>query len=82
MIRPTFTLKACRINRNLTIKQVADRVGRSQRTVINWEKYETTPNSIDLRILSEIYGVSEDLIFLGDKSTLSGHYQVEKKERE
>lgn len=79
MIRkcPTFTLKACRINKNLKIGDVADKLGVTERTVINWEKYNTTPKSIHLRALSELYGIDENLIFLGDKFALSKHYRCD-----
>lgn len=74
---PTFTLKACRINKNLKIADVAAYIGVSERTIINWEKYDTIPKSDHLRELGELYGIKEDLIFLGNKLALSKHYASE-----
>ena len=77
MIRnyPTFTLKACRVNKNLKVNEVAKKLGVTDRTVINWEKYNTIPKGNYLRALSDLYGVDENIIFLGDKLALSKHYR-------
>lgn len=69
MIRrsPTFTLEACRVNKNLKIGDVADELGVIEKTVIHWENYDITPKSNYLRALSELYDIDENLIFLGNK---------------
>lgn len=72
---PTFTLKACRVNKNMKINDVAKKIGVSDRTLINWENYETIPKSDYLRALSELYGIDERLIFLGDKFALRKHFE-------
>lgn len=72
---PTFTLKACRVNKNLKVNEVAKKLGVTDRTVINWEKYNTIPKGNYLRALSDLYGVDENIIFLGDKLALSKHYR-------
>ena len=74
---PTFTLKACRVNKNLTIAQVSKFMGVSEKTDWNWENYNTIPNGSELRRLSELFGIKEDLIFLGDKFALSKHFELD-----
>lgn len=69
-----FTLKSCRVNANLKLKEVACMLDVDEKTVRNWEKGITVPNALELRKLSRIYCVPEMLIFLGNSSTVSRHY--------
>jgi transcriptional regulator with XRE-family HTH domain len=41
----------------------------SKRTIINWENDKTTPSFAELNMLSDIYGIPVDNIFLPTKST-------------
>jgi transcriptional regulator with XRE-family HTH domain len=59
------TLKALRANSNLTQKAAAERVGVSEDTWANWEKYKSFPDVRDIEKIREAFGVNyEDLIFL------------------
>ncbi|MFV0381821.1 MAG: helix-turn-helix transcriptional regulator [Breznakia sp.] len=75
MVEMVLTLKACRINCNLKIKEVAELVGRTDRTVKNWESGRSIPNGQDLKKLSAIYRVDIDHIFLGDTVSLKAFYK-------
>ncbi len=59
-----ITLAAARVNAKLTQEEVAHKMGVSKRTIINWEKGNIIPNSASLNMLSEIYKIPIDNIFL------------------
>ncbi|MDF9825002.1 transcriptional regulator with XRE-family HTH domain [Breznakia sp. PF5-3] len=73
-----MTLKACRVNANLKIKDVAKIVGKTERTIKNWESGRSIPNGIDLKKLAKLYNIPIDYIFLGDELTLSEYYNSPK----
>lgn len=64
-----ISLAAARVNAKLTQEEVANKMKIGKRTIINWEKGATTPSFADLGMLSEIYGIPIDNIFLPEKST-------------
>lgn len=64
-----ISLAAARVNAKLTQEDVALRMKVGKRTIINWEKGVVKPSFADLNMLSQIYGISIDYIFLPDKST-------------
>lgn len=64
-----ISLAAARVNAKLTQEEVANRMKIGKRTIINWEKGAAMPSFADLNMLSEIYGISVDNIFLPEKST-------------
>ena len=64
-----ISLKAARVNANLTQQEVADIIKVSKHTIINWEKGVSAPSFADLKMLSDIYGIPLDNIFLPQKST-------------
>ncbi|MDQ0361946.1 helix-turn-helix domain-containing protein [Breznakia pachnodae] len=70
-----MTLKACRVNSNMKIREVADSIGKTERTIKNWECGRSIPNGLDLKSLSKLYNVPVDHIFLGDNIALSEYYQ-------
>ena len=55
MIEPKITLKAARVNAELTLDEVAEIVGKSKQTIENWENGKTPIKYSDLLKLSEIY---------------------------
>ena len=59
-----ITLKAARINAGLLQKEVADKLGVSIHTIMNWEKGRTKPKKHTLMVLSSIYNVNVDDIKL------------------
>ncbi len=70
-----LTLKAWRINCGLSIEEVAKRMGKTERTIQNWENGKTIPDKANLDILAEIYQTSIDFIFLADNHALSERYK-------
>lgn len=60
-----ISLKAARVNANLTQQEVADLVHVSKHTIINWEKGKTSVAYAPLKLLSEIYNINIENIFLG-----------------
>lgn len=53
----------------MTQEEVANMMKIGKRTVINWEKGVAMPSFADLNMLSNIYGIPVDNIFLSAKST-------------
>lgn len=60
-----ITLKAARVNANLTQPEAAEKLGVSTDTLRNWEKGKTFPNVQQIKNIEDAYGVSyNDLVFL------------------
>ena len=55
MIEPKITLKAARVNAELTLDEAAERIGKSKQSIVNWEKGITPIKYSDLIKLSELY---------------------------
>ena len=64
-----ISLAAARVNAKLTQEDVAKRKKIGKTTIINWEKGVSAPSFADLKMLSDIYGIPLDNIFLPQKST-------------
>ena len=52
---PKITLKAARVNAELTLDEAAERIGKSKQTIVNWETGKAEIRYRDLLKLSEIY---------------------------
>ncbi len=59
-----ISLKAARVNANLTQQEVADKIKVSKHTIINWEKGRTNIGYAPLKVLSEIYNIDINSIVL------------------
>lgn len=60
-----ITLKAARVNKNLTQAQAAKLLGISKDTIWNYENGRSYPDVIALKKIEALYGVSyNDIIFL------------------
>ena len=51
-----ISMKAARINAELTQEQAAKSVGVSIKTLQMWERYETSPNARYIDKICEVYG--------------------------
>mgnify|MGYP004698484419 CR=1 FL=1 len=73
MIEPIqISLAAARVNAGLTQADVAEKMGVSRQTIINWELGKIASLGIpEMKMLSEIYGIPQDNIFLPVSSTKS-----------
>ena len=60
-----ITLKAARVNKNLTQKEAAALIGISVETLVNYEKGLSFPNVPVIKRIESVYGVQySDIIFL------------------
>ena len=65
-----ISLKAARVNAELTQKEAANRIGVDVSTIISWENGKTSPKAVQLQYICEVYGVySVDSLFLRLKSS-------------
>ena len=64
---PSISLKAARVNAELTQKQAAQKLGISQVTLQNYEKGITFPTMNMVDKISELYDFPKDYIFFGSK---------------
>lgn len=64
---PKISLEAARVNAGLTQKELANILGVSNSTVINWEKGNTEPSISQLKKISELSGIPMDFIFIPEK---------------
>lgn len=62
---PKITLKAARVNANLTQAEAAAKLGVAVSTLKNWEAGKTFPNKPKIDRLCEVYGISFDVLFFG-----------------
>ena len=64
-----ITLKAARINADLSQKEAAERLHISNKTLCNWENGVSYPDAEQIAMLCKLYGVHYDnIIFLPDDS--------------
>ncbi len=60
-----ITLKAARVNADMTQEEVAKKLKKSKNTIVNYENGKSTPDIETGKALAALYGCSvDDLIFL------------------
>ena len=64
-----ISLAAARVNAKMTQDDVAKYLKISKKTLVNWEKGTVIPNFASVHALADLYHISEDYIFLPQKST-------------
>lgn len=64
-----ISLAAARVNAEMTQEEVAKKMKVSKNTVINWEKGKIIPSFASLQMLSNLYSMPIDYIFLPNQST-------------
>lgn len=64
-----ITLEAARVNAGLTQAELAEKMGVSRATVINWESGKSEMKTAYVYMFCGITGFSEDDILLPEKST-------------
>lgn len=57
-------LKALRVNADLSQSEAAKIFGITERTLQNWENYNTYPDALQLLKICEVYGCEMNDIFL------------------
>lgn len=60
---PKITLKAARVNANLSQQDAAERIGVAVSTLRNWEAGKTFPTQPKIEKMCEVYGISFDVLF-------------------
>lgn len=55
-----ISIRAARVNVGFSLKEAADRLGISSKTLANWEKGITFPPVDKIPLICELYGVSYD----------------------
>ena len=68
---PQITLKAARVNANLSQKEAAKALDIAPSTLRNWESGKTFPRQDQITALCELYKVNFDNIFFGKRLALS-----------
>ena len=64
-----ITLKAARVNKGLTQKQMAIKMGKSEGTIINWENGRTNMRAKDFEKWCSILNLNKNDVFLPKKSS-------------
>lgn len=64
-----ISLAAARVNAGMTQEKVASEMHVSKRTIVNWEKGVVVPSFATVKMLANLYNISEDNIFLPTEST-------------
>lgn len=59
-----ISLAAARVNAGMTQTDIAEKLGVSKNTIINWEKGKVKPSPANLIALSTVYHMPVDFIFL------------------
>lgn len=62
-----ISLAAARVNAKMTQEDVAKRMHISKATVVAWEKGTVSPSFASMKVLSELYNIPMDNIFLPSK---------------
>lgn len=66
-----ISLAAARVNAGYTQEGVAKKMGISKQTIVNWEKGKIIPGIPEMDMLSRLYQIPQDNIFLPCYSTNS-----------
>jgi Predicted transcriptional regulators len=77
-----ISLAAARVNANLTQEEVAAIMGVSKTTIVNWEKGRIVPGIPEMSMLSQVYKIPQDYIFLPSYSTKSRKTNNSKSQEE
>lgn len=65
---PQITLRAARVNANMTLADVANKMGVAKQTISNWENGKSEPKISQMEELSKLYSLSSDFILMPIKS--------------
>ena len=66
-----ISLAAARVNAKMTQQDVAEKMHISKQTIVNWEKGKSVPRIPEMEMLSRLYNIPQDYIFLPSYSTKS-----------
>lgn len=66
-----ISLRAARVNAELTQEEAAAEMGVTKQTIINWEKGKVVPGIPEIEKMARLYKIKQDYIFLPCYSTNS-----------
>lgn len=66
-----ISLAAARVNAGMTQADVAEKMHVSKQTIVNWEKGKTVPGIPEMEMMSRLYKMPQNYIFLPCYSTKS-----------
>jgi len=64
-VMPRISLRAARVNADLSQQEAAKRLGISKATLQNYEAGNTVPDILMSRKIEDVYGFPVDFIFFG-----------------
>jgi DNA-binding XRE family transcriptional regulator len=67
MVMPKISLKAARVNANMTQDDVAHEMHRTKQTIVNWESGTTDIKYNDLIALSSLYSMPIEYLRIPEK---------------
>lgn len=57
-----ISLKAARVNAEMTAKEVGKKIGKTEKTILNWENAKTPITAENFYGLCNIYGINSDFV--------------------
>lgn len=66
-----ISLAAARVNAEMTQEEAAKQMQVTKQTIVNWEKGRVVPRIPEIQMLSRMYNIPQDYIFLPSYSTKS-----------
>lgn len=69
---PQISMKAARVNADLSQEEAAKKIGISKSTLQKYEAGNRVPDILTARKIGDIYGFPVDYIFFGSDNALSG----------
>lgn len=73
---PKITLRAARVNADLTLEDAAKELAITKETLRNYEYCRTTPDWNMVDKISKVYNFPSDYIFFGSSTRLKRNKQV------
>ena len=58
-----ISLKAARVNANMTQSEVAKKLQKNKQTIVNWETGKTSIDAANFTALCKLYNIGENYIF-------------------
>ena len=62
-----ISLKAARVNANMTQSEVAKKLQKNKQTIVNWETGKTSIDAANFAALCKLYNIGQNYIFLPEK---------------
>lgn len=64
-----ISLKAARVNKNMTQRELGEEIGRDATTILNWENGKSRIPLEDFKKICHVLKVPEDFVYLPAKSS-------------